>query len=52
MQDLLLAQKRHRPAYCFQHLDPRTTIPPRRLPGEPCRRQRHACSPTRCRSAF
>ncbi len=21
MQDLLLAQKRHRPAYCFQHLD-------------------------------
>jgi hypothetical protein len=21
MQDLLLAQKRNRPAYCFQHLD-------------------------------
>jgi hypothetical protein len=21
MQDLLLAQKRHRPAYCFRHLD-------------------------------
>src|SRR3979409_2223907 len=35
MQDLLLAQKRRGPAYCFQHLD-LDTIPRQRL-REPCR---------------
>src|ERR1700685_2409329 len=46
MQDLLLAQKRDRPAYWFQHLDPRIAIPPRWRPGELCHRQRRACSLT------
>ena len=35
VQDLLLAQKRDRPAYCFQHLDLELAIPRRRLGRTP-----------------
>jgi hypothetical protein len=50
MQDLLLAQKRDRPAYCFQHLDleydPSTTAAGQTLLRPP------ASSLARCGSAF
>ena len=41
MQDLLLAQKRDRPAYCFQHLDLELRSCDGDALGELCRCQRH-----------
>jgi hypothetical protein len=46
MQDLLLAQKRDRPAYCFQHLDLELQSHGDGGRAKLCRRQRHACSLT------
>jgi hypothetical protein len=41
VQDLPVAQKRDRPAYCFQHLDLELRSYDGGALGEPCRCQRH-----------